>query len=159
MEILVSKFKRDPNEKVQAIYSGVAPGNRTVTTVWKPSADRNRMEATKVYGPASLARGQGGRVAVLVLGGMETTLDEVEDILAAKKAKKFVPQRAGHEIAEMCRYVAERRNEKIQEARKRAGMSMTAPAKPKKRVGLYLPRGFRFVPTSEPGFKVLARVS
>ena len=158
MEILVPKFRRNPNEKVQAIYSGVARGGGTATIVWKPSVDGNRMEATRVYGPAELARGQSGRVAVLVLGGMEATLDEVEDILAAKKAKKFVPQRGQSEIAQMCRVVADRRNELIAEARKRAGMSMAEPATPRKRVRLYLPRGLRYVPTSEPGLKVLARV-
>jgi len=98
------------------------------------------------------------RAVNIVLGGMEATLDEVEDILAAKKAKKFVPQRGQSEIAQMCRVVADRRNELIAEARKRAGMSMTEPSTPRKRVRLYLPRGLRYVPTSEPGLKVLARV-
>src|SRR3990167_8038431 len=97
MEILTQNFKRDGNTKVHSVYAGVSPGGRTVTTIVKPSADQNHMEATKVYG-SGLGRGQGGRIAVLVLGGMETTLDEMEYIVAAKQDKKFIPRRNGGEI-------------------------------------------------------------
>jgi hypothetical protein len=112
------------------------------------------METTKIYGPG-LPRGQSGHIGVLVLGGMETTLAEMEYLIAAKKAKKFVPQRNQSEIAKMCRLLQERRNEHIMDARKRAG---TSQPKPKKTVRLHLPVGFRYVGTREPGLKVLARI-
>jgi hypothetical protein len=154
MQILTPKFRRNPNEMVSAIYAGVAPGNRTVTTIRKRHPVEDRMESTRVYGPA-LPRGQGGRVAVLVLGGMETTLDGMEYIVAAKQSQKFVPQRGASEISQMCRLLADRRNEAIMEARKRAP---AAPPKPKRKVRLHLPVGFRYAPTGVPGLKVLARI-
>jgi hypothetical protein len=154
MQILTQNFKRNPNELVSSMYSGVAQGNRTVTTIVKPSLDRNRMETTRVYGPA-IPRGQGGRIGVLVLGGMETTLDEVQDILEAHRQQKFVPQRNNSEIAQMCRMVADKRNELIMAARRKVkGNPSEAP---KKRVGLFLPKGFKYVRTSEPGLKVAVR--
>ena len=157
MEFSVPKYRRDPNEKIEAVYSGVTHGNRTVTTIVRPSLDRNRMEATRVYGPA-LARGEGGRVAVLVLGGMETTLDEMEYILEAKREKKFVPRRNQGEIAQMCRLLQNRRNEAIEAARRRlAANSVTETPRKKKKV-LHLPVGYRMVQTSEPGLRVLAKV-
>ena len=152
IEILVPRFRRDPNEKIVSLYSGVANGNATVTTVVKPSLDRNRMETTRVYSPG-LPRGQGGRIAILVLGGMETTLDEMEYIIEAKKQKKFVPHRTGKEVADMCRLLLERRNDLVRHYQKNPS------EKPKKRtVRLHLPVGYRFVGTSEPGLKVLARI-
>jgi hypothetical protein len=157
MEVLVPKYRRNPNEKIEAIYSGVTHGNRTVTTIVKPSLDRNRMEKTRIYGPA-MPRGVSGRVAVLVLGGMETTLDEMEYIVAAKKAQKFVPRRGMSEIAEMCRMVAERRNEAIMEARKRPPKPVPQPKPtPKKKVGLYLPVGYKWAPTATKGLRVAVR--
>ena len=153
MQVLVPKFRRDPNEMVSAIYSGVASGNRTVTTIRKRHPLEDRMESVRVFGPA-LPRGQGGRVAVLVLGGMETTLDEMEYIVAAKQAQKFVPQRGASEISQMCRLLADRRNEQIMDARKRA----PAAPRPKRRVRLHLPVGFRYVGAGVPGLKVLARI-
>lgn len=152
MEIVTQNHKRDPNQKVQALWTGIASGNRTVTTVWKPSADRNSLEATRVYGPA-MPRGQGGRIGVLVLGGMETSLDEVEAIAEAARAKKFKARRSMGEIASMCRMVADMRNEAIMDARKRA--PTPRPRRPSRR--LYLPTGCRYVPTSEPGLKILVR--
>lgn len=151
MEIVVPKHRLDPNAKVEALYSGVASEYRTVTTLVRPSADGNRMERIRTYGPP-IPRGQGGQVAVLVLGGMETTLAELQYILEAQKEKKFVPQRKPGEIAQMCRLLAERRNELIEQWRKRPQERPRRPGK-----GLYLPRGYRMVPTREPGFKVLAR--
>ncbi len=152
MEIIVPKFHRNPNEMVASIYSGVAPGGRTVTRVTKVAADHNSMETTRVYGPG-LSRGQGGQIGVLVLGGLVTTLDEMEYIIAAKREKKFVPRRSGGEIVEMCRMLVERRNEQIMEARKRVAVL------PKKRsVRLHLPVGCRYVGTTVPGLKVLARI-
>ena len=156
MEYFTPRFRRNPNEKIHSIYSGVAHGNRTVTTIIRPSLDRNRMEAAKVYAPG-LARGEGGRIAVLVLGGRETTLDEMEYIIAAAQDKKFVPQRGPGEIASMCRLLLNRRNEQIEAARKRRlGNPSEAPRK--RPVRLYLPVGVRMVPTSEPGLKMAVRV-
>ena len=152
MDILVPKYRRNPNERVESLYFGVAQGNRTVTTLVKPSLDRNRLEASRAYGPM-LPRGSGGQVAVLVLGGMETTLAEMEYILEAKRQKRFVPRRSNHEIADMCRLLTERRNDQIRYLRKNPSEA------PKRRpVRLLLPRGYRFVRTSEPGLRVRVRV-
>lgn len=151
VEILVPKFRRDPNEKVDSLYSGVSRGGGTVTTLIKPSLDCNRLEATSVYGPG-LPRGQGGRIAILVLGGMETTLDEVEYILEAKRQKKFVPKRGPGEIAEMCRFLLEARNERVKHLRKNP-----AERPRKKTVRLYLPVGYHFAPTAEPGLSLAVR--
>ena len=151
MDFLVPKHRRDPNEKIEAIYSGVTRGNRTVTTVVRPSEDRTHMVAEREYGPV-MERGAGGRVAILVLGGMETTLDEMRDILEMKRQKPFVPRRSPGEIAEMCRLVAEKRNEQIMEHRRRpSGL-------PKKSVKLHLPVGARLVDTNVKGLKILAGV-
>lgn len=157
MDILTNKFKPNPNEMVQSIYVGVAPGNRTVTRVVKASADCNHMEVTTSYGPG-LARGQSGRVGVLVLGGMVTSLDEMQYIIQAKREKKFVRRRSGGEIAEMCRLVQIQRNEQIEARRKYLKANPSEASKPKRKVTLHLPVGFRYVPTSEPGLKVVARV-
>lgn len=155
MEFLVPKYRRNPNEKVVSVYSGVAAGHRTVTSVVRPSLDRNRLEAHRVYGPG-LARGQGGRAAVLVLGGMETTLDEMEYILEAKRQKKFVAQRKGWEIAAMCRLLLDRRNEQIMEARRLVKANPSMQPK-KRRVRLHLPVRYHYAPTNEPGLQVLRR--
>lgn len=154
MEHFTPKYRRNPNEKVHSLYYGVASGGVTMTSVVKPSLDRNRLEATREYGPG-LPRGVGGQAAVLILGGMETTLDEIEDILEAKRQKKFEARRSQGEIAQMCRHLIERRNELIRHYRKNPS---EAPRVPKKKVRLHLPVGFRYVGTNEPGLKVLARV-
>ena len=157
-EYFVPRFRRNPNAKVESFYSGVASGNRTVTTLVKPSLDGNRMEATRVYGPG-IPRGVGGRIGVLVLAGMETTLDEVEYLVEAKQQKKFVPQRGSGEIAAMGRLLLERRNEAIRARRKYLKANPSEMPKPRKRtVRLHLPVGLRYVGTSEPGLKVLARI-
>lgn len=111
------------------------------------------METTRIYG-AGLPRGQGGLIGVLVLGGMETSLDEMEYIAEARREKKFVPQRDPSDIVNMTRLVLERRNDLIRHFRKNPS---EAP-KLKPRRGLYLPRGYRLVPTKEPGLKIVARV-
>lgn len=152
MDILLNKHRRNPNQMVHSIYAGVGPGGRTVTAVTKVSADGNQMETTRTYGPG-LARGQGGQIGVLVLGGMVTTLDEMEYIISAKQEKKFIPKRSNGEIADMCRMVGERRNEQIREARKQVAWQPK-----KKRVKLHLPVGVRYVGTREPGLRVLARI-
>ena len=145
MEILTQNFKPNPNQMVSAIYAGIAPGGRTVTTVVKPSVDRNRMEATRVYGEG-LTRGVGGQIGVLVLGGMVTPLAEMEYIIAAKQDKKFVPRRHGGEIAGMCRLLAERRNEQIRVARKQARTNPSTMPK-KRTVHLHLPFSFPYSQT------------
>ena len=154
MDHFTPKYRRDPNEKVQSLYYGVANGARVVTSVVKPSLDRNRMEATRTYEPG-MERGAGGRCAVIVLGGMEATLDEVEYILEAKKQKPFKPQRNPGEIAHMCGLLMERRNEAIRYFRKNPS---EAPKPKKKTARIYLPSGYRYMPTNEPGLKVLARI-
>jgi hypothetical protein len=85
---------------------------------------------------------------------METSLDEVQYILETKRQKPFVQRRSCGEIAEMCAMLRERRNNTIRYYRKNPS---EAP-KPKKTVRLYLPVGLRYMPTSEPGLKVLARI-
>ena len=157
MEILVPKFRPNPNEMVASVYSGVAPGGRTVTSITKVSADRNHMETTRVYGPG-LPRGQGGRIGVLVLGGMLTTLDEMEYILAAKQEKQFAPKRTPSDIMGMCRLIAERRNEQVEAARKHALANPSEMPRKRRTVRLHLPVGVRYVGTNVPGLKVLARI-
>lgn len=151
MDWFVPKFRRDPNKKVDSIYSGIAPNGRTVTSIRSPSSDGNRMETTTTYGPG-LQRGQGGRVAVLVLGGMETTLDEMQYILEAKQQKAFTPKRTSGQIVEMCRMLIERRNDRVRHLRKNPS------ERPKKRIRLHLPVGYRYVNTVVPGMRVLARL-
>ena len=155
MQILTQNFRRNPNEMVESVWSGITSGNRTVTTIVKPSLDRNRMEATRVYGPA-IPRGQSGNIGVLVLGGMVTSLDEMEDIAATRRAEKFVPEKKPSDIVAMCRLLNDRRNELIMAARRRV-RGNPSEAVPKKRVGLYLPKGVRYVPTSEPGLRIAVR--
>ena len=158
LTIYSPQFRRNPNEKVESLYVGVASGGRTVTTIVKPSLDRNRMEATREYGPG-LPRGVGGRIGVLVLAGMETTLDEVEYIVQAKQNKKFIPKRGPGEIAQLGRLLLEKRNEAILARRKYLKANPSEMPKPRKKtVRLHLPVGFRYVGTSEPGLKVLARI-
>lgn len=152
MDFLVPKYRRDPNEKVYSLYNGVSSNGATVTTLVKPSADRNRLEATRVDGPP-IPRGQGGRIAVLVLGGMETTLDEMQYILEARREKKFVPKRGPGEISQMCQLLQERRNEAIKHLRKNPSEAQ----RPKRKIRLFLPVGYRMAPTGEPGLRVRVR--
>src|SRR3990167_7558929 len=149
MDILTQTYKRDGNAKVHSLYFGVSPLGGTVTTIVKKHPTEDRLEKTRVFGPP-MERGAGGRAMVLVLGGMETTLDEIEDILAMAKAKPFKPQRTSGEIAAMCEYLRERRNEAIREAQK------TAPAEPKKKrtINLSLRVGSRRAKTGVPGLRM-----
>ena len=153
MDWFAPKYRRDPNEKVHSLYQGVAHGG-TVRTLVKASLDRNRLEASRDYG-AMMPRGQGGRIATLVIGGMETTLDEMEYLLEEQKEEKFVPRRSQSEIAGMCRRLADYSNEYVKYLRKNPS---ERPRPKKATVRLHLPVGYRFVATSEPGFKVLARI-
>ena len=155
MEILTNNYRRDGNALVQSLYAGVSQGGATVTRIVKPALDGNHMATTRTYGPG-LPRGEGGRVAVLVIGGMETTLDEMEYILQAKQDKKFVPKKNSGDIAEMCRLVAERRNEQI--TAQRVYFRANPSERPRKRtVRLHLPVGYKMAPTSEPGLNIRVR--
>ena len=153
MEHFTPKYRRNPNAKVYSLYQGVANGGRTVTRAIMKSPVADKLATTDTYG-RGIPRGQGGQIAVLVIGGMETTLDEMEYILEARLQKKFVPQRTGGEVAQMCRLLMERRNNTIRHYRKNPS---EAPKK-KRTVTLHLPVGFRYVSSSEPGLKVLARI-
>ena len=152
MDFLVPKYRRDPNARVDTLYYGVAPGGQKVTSLVTKHPVEDRMETTRSYEPG-LSRGQGGKVAVFILGGMETTLDEMEYLLLRQKEKPFVPQRSNNEIADMCRVLAEHRNDRIKHLR--ANPSERPKKKP---VRLYLPVGCRWMDTPEPGFKILARI-
>lgn len=151
MEHYTPKFRRDPNEMVQSIYYGVGPGGRMIKNVITKSRDGDHMVSTTT--DEGLARGQGGQAACIILGGMETTLDEVEYLLEAKKEKKFVPRRTNKEIVDMCHALQERRNEAIMDARKHP---TSTPKKPP--VRLHLPVGYHYAPTGVPGLKILAKV-
>ena len=155
MEHFTPHFRRDPNAKVDSVYYGVAPGARLVTSVIKKHPVEDRMETTRAYGPG-MPRGQGGQVGVFILGGMETTLDEMEYLLQRQKEKMaapFVPQRSGKEIADMCRVLMERRNDRVKY------FKVNPSEKPKKRpVRLHLPVGVRWMPTPVPGFQIAARI-
>ena len=155
MEIFIPKFQPDPNEKVHSLYQGITSGGGTVTAVVKKSRTADKMETTRIFGSRELQRGESGQAAVLIIGGMETTLAEMQYILEARKQKPFVPRRTGGEIAYMCGLLAERRNDAIRYYRKNPS---EAPKPKKKTVRLHLPVGFRYVQTSEPGLKVLARI-
>mgnify|MGYP001587946274 FL=1 len=152
IEILTPKYRRNPNEKVESLYFGVGARGTQVLTLTKPSLDRNHMESTRTYSQG-IPRGQGGRIATLILGGMEATLDEVEYILEAHKEKKFQQRRSGGEIADMCRLLIEKRNDRFKFFQKNPSEK---PRRRKRRI--YLPVGYRYVDTPEPGFKMLAKV-
>ena len=155
MDILTNTYKYNPNEMVHTLYGGVGPGHTTMTKVVKASKDRNRLEATTIY-EKGIPRGVGGRVGVFVLGGMETTMDEMRYILEAKQAKKFVPRNGPGDIARMCKLLAERRNDEIMAQRQY--LKKNPSERPKKRtVRLHLPVGVRMVDTAVPGFKLTVR--
>jgi hypothetical protein len=157
LEFLVPKYRRDPNEKVASLYYGVAPGGTTITRLEKKSRTQDKMEVTRTYG-AGIPRGQGGNIATLIIGGMETTLDEMEDILAIKKQKEkenaFIPRRSNKEVADMCHILLEQRNDKIRHLRK----NPSEVPNPRPKIRLHLPVGYRMAETPEPGLRMLARI-
>ena len=155
LTVLVPKYRRDPNAMVHSAYVGVAQGNRTVTTVNSFNKNTERMETTRVFGQNTLARGQSGHAGTFILGGMVTTLDEVEYLVEAAKEKKFVRQKSSSEIAAMCHELQERRNEQIKYLRKNP--SEIPQVKPRRR-GLFLPTGVRMVPTGVPGLRIAVGV-
>jgi len=148
MRYFAPKYRYDPNEKVDSLYYGVSPGGQTVTKVVKRSRTNDGLEATRTYAPG-IPRGEGGNIATLIIGGMETTLAEMEDILEAKKEKKWVPRRSNSDIVEMCRYLIEQRNDAIRYFRKNP-----SEAPPKKKITLHLPVGCRMVDAPVPGLRV-----
>jgi prolyl-tRNA synthetase len=147
------KYRHDPNEKIHSIYHGVAPGGKVVTRTIRVNHDQTGLEATREYEPGVLARGEGGNVGTIILGGMETTLDEMHDILEEQKEKKWVPRRSTGEIADMCRQLMENRNDTIRYYQKNPS---EAP-KPRPKPQLFLPVGCRMVDTPIPGFRILAQ--
>ena len=153
MEILTNKYKRDGNAMVSTAYVGVAPGGGTVTRVTSVNKNTDSFESTRAYG-AGMPRGASGRVGTFILGGMETTLVEIEDMLVGIKEKKFVPQRGSAEIAQMCRHLIERRNDRIKYLRKNPS---EAPKPKRKGPTLLLPVGYRMVDTPVPGLRVAVK--
>jgi hypothetical protein len=152
MEHFTPKYRRDPNARIDWVYHGVAPGGLVVTSVRKRHPVEDRMETVKTYEPG-LVRGQGGWAGKFIVGGMESTLDEIEYLVLRQKEKTFVPRKGGKEIADMGRALMERRNDRIKY------LQRNPSEKPKpKPVRLHLPVGCKWVGTSEPGFKVLARI-
>ena len=151
MEFFVPKYRRDPNAMVHSVYSGVTSGG-TVSTLVKKHPTEDRLETTRSMGPM-LPRGVGGRVGVLILGGMVTTLDEMEYLIEGAKQKKWTPKKTSGEISLMCQALAERRNDAIKHYRKNPS---EAP-NPKRKVRFYLPAGVRMVPTNEPGLSIAMR--
>ena len=157
LTIINPKYRRDPNEKIDSLYYGVAPGGLgMVTRMIKPARDGSKMEVSQTRTGNVMPRGQGGLAGILILGGMETTLDEMEDIMQARKEKKFVPRRGPGEIADMCRHLIERRNEAVLHMRKNPSERQNFA--PKKTVRLHLPVGCRMVQTPVRGMKVLAQI-
>ncbi len=151
MDFFAPKYRRDPNEMVHSLYRGVGSGHTVVTQVIKKSRDGDRMEISREH-EAGLPRGEGGQIGHLIIGGMETSLDEMEYIMEAKKEKKWEPRRSGKEIVDMCRVLIERRNDRIKYLQKNPSEA------PKRTVRLHLPVGYHMVDTPEPGLKILAQV-
>lgn len=151
MEVLIPKYRRDPNAMVHSAYVGVVPGQRTVTRITSLNKNTGQMETTRTYGPG-IMRGQSGKIATLILGGMATTLDEIEYLIQGIREKKFVRQKSGSEISKMCQALAERRNERVKYLRRNPSEVSNLP--PKRRPGLFLPRGYHMAKTPIAGFRV-----
>src|SRR3990167_4642010 len=151
------KYRYDPNAKVESLYSGVSHGG-TVTTVVKPSADSNRMEAVRTEGPM-MQRGQGGLVGTLILDNCQSTLREMEYILEARREKPFQAIKKPWEIAKAIKQGLERRNEIIEAQRKhfKANPSERPLAKVRIMARRRLPAGYKMVPTSVPGLRIATK--
>lgn len=127
-----------------------------MTSLVKKHPVEDRMERVRVYEPG-LPRGQGGHIGHLILGGMETTLDEMEYLLQRYKEERraqFTPRRSNREVADMCRLLLEMRNDRIRHYQRNPSEAPRA----KKSVRLHLPVGYRLAETSEPGLKIVARI-
>ena len=151
MDFFTPRHRLDGNTKIGRLYAGITSGG-SVTSITRVHADGNHVERLRLEGVADKTpkRGEGGTAAVIILGGMEATLDEVREILAARQEKKFVPRKSRGEIARMCGELLEKRNDLIRYYRKNPS---EAP-KAKRTVRLHLPVGYRMVPTSVPGLRV-----
>ncbi len=147
------KFRRDPNAMVHSMYRGVASGGQIVTSLIKPDPVTGRMETIRTY-EDNQERGLGGFAGHIIIGGMETTVDEMEDLMEAKREKKWVPRKSNQDIADMCRHLMEMRNEKIKYYRKNP--SEAPPPPPKKNV-LLLPVGVKWQDTAVEGFQVATK--
>lgn len=153
MEILVPHHRKNPNQMVDSMYWGVSRGGLTIKVTKAVSDDQNHIITTREYSRDPLPkRGEGGQIGILILGGMATTLDEVEDILAMRREKKFVPRRSKSEIVEMCRLLQQKRNDRIKYLRKNP-----SEAPKKRKVVLHLPVGVKMVNTPVEGLQVAVR--
>lgn len=152
MDWFAPRFRRDPNEKVDSIYIGVASGNRTITSIRKRSRTADAMETSLLEEGPMMPRAQGGQIGTLILGGMETSLDEMEELLQATREERFVPERTPGDIVRMCEYLADWRNERIKHLRRNPSERLR-----QRRPGLYLPLGYRLAPTNEPGMRITVR--
>ena len=153
MEILSNKYRYDGNVKVHSAYVGVANGHRTITAIKAVNKNADRLDTSRAYG-VGIPRGQGGRIGTLILGGMETTLDEIHYILEGVKEKKFVPVNKPKDIAQMCRELIERRNDRIKYLRKNPSEA------PKRRRAptLYLPAKYQPTTLQGEGYKIASKV-
>jgi hypothetical protein len=156
METFTPKYRRDPNAKVESLYFGVSNGGQAMTSMVTRAVNSDGMEATRSYEPTTLQRGESGQAGIFIIGGMETTLDEMEYLMEIQKARQFVPRKTGGEIANMCRDLMERRNDTIRYYRKNP--SEVPKLQPKKTARLYLPAGMRWANTNEPGLKIAVGV-
>ncbi len=153
MEFFTPKYRRDPNAPVHSAYIGLTQGRKVVTRIVKRNPD-GKMETTIIEEP-HLQPGEGGFVAHIILGGMETSLAEIEYLIEANREKKFVPRKSNKQVADMCRLLLEKRNEQIKYLRKNPSELSNLP---KRKPILHLPVGFHYKDTPEPGLKILARV-
>lgn len=151
MDFFTPKWRRDPDAMVQSLYSGVSNGG-TVTSVTQVHPTEDRLMTTRQAGPM-MPRGQSGLAGVFIMGGLVTPLAEMEEILQARREKRFVPQRKPGEIVRLCMNLNELRNDAIKYFRKNP-----SEAPKKRRVRLYLPSGYRMADTAERGFRVRVRV-
>ncbi len=155
MEHFTPKYRRDPNAKVESLYYGVAPGGQRVTKMVKPGLDNNALEATRNY-ETGHPRGEGGHIGHLILGGMETTLDEMEYLMEAHKHREYDTQRRSKgEIVDMCYDLINYRNDRLKYFQKNPS---EMPLPPKDTVRLHLPVGMHWAGTSEPGLQIAARI-
>jgi len=115
MDWFAPKYRRDPNAPVRSAYVGLTHGRKMVTKITK--ADPEGRMVTEVIEEPHLQPGEGGFVGHLIIGGMETSLAEIEYLIEAKKEKKFVPRKSNKEVADMCRALMERRNDAIRHYR------------------------------------------
>lgn len=146
------KYRKDPNAMVQSLYRGVSRSGQIETRIVKPDADGNHLEVTRTY-ESGLPRGQGGIIGNLILGGMVTTQAEMEDILAEKQEKKWVPKNTNSQIVKNIRELQAARNDRIEHLRKHPS---EAPAVKKKNV-LFLPVGVKWANTQIPGFQIATK--